>query len=60
MSDKKFQTVIDCGFSKIRAGAFNEEDKSKTFFIENNLYIDQSNLKLEIQKIVSSLEKSTN
>ena len=60
MDNKKFQTIIDCGFSKIRAGAFNEEDKSKPFFIESNFYIDQSNLKLEIQKIVASLEKSTN
>ena len=33
MSYKKFQTIIDCGFSKIRAGAFNEEEKNKPFFI---------------------------
>jgi len=60
MDNKKFQTIIDCGFSKIRAGAFNEEDQNNPFFIESNFYIDQSNLKLEIQKIVASLEKSTN
>ena len=36
MSDKKFQTIIDCGFSKIRAGAFNEENKNTPFFIESN------------------------
>ena len=60
MSDKKFQTIIDCGFSRIRAGAFNEEDNNKPFFIESNFYIDQPNLKLEIQKIVASLEKFTN
>ena len=60
MSDKKFQTIIDCGFSKIRAGTFNEEGANNPFFIESNFYTDQSNFKLEIQKIVASLEKSTN
>ena len=51
MRDKKFQTIIDCGFSKIRAGVFNEEDKNNPFFIESNFYIDQPNLKLEIRAI---------
>jgi len=60
MSDKKFQTVIDCGFSKIRAGTFNKEDKDTPFFIESNFYTDQLNLKFEIQKIITSLEKHTN
>ena len=60
MVDKKFRTIIDCGFSKIRAGAFDEENKSNPFFIESNFYTDQLNLKLEIQKIITSLEKSTN
>jgi len=60
MSDKKFQTVIDCGFSKVRAGTFNKEDKDNPFFIESNFYTDQSNLKFEIKKIITSLEKGTN
>ena len=60
MGDKKFQTIIDCGFSKIRAGTFNKEDKDNPFFIESNFYTDQSNLKFEIQKIIISLEKLTN
>ena len=60
MSDKKFQTIIDCGSSKIRAGSFNKEDQNNPFFIDSNFYIDQLNFKLEIQKIVASLEKSTN
>jgi cell division protein FtsA len=59
MSDKKFQTIIDCGFSKIRAGAFDKEGTNNPFFIESNFYADQSNLKLNIQKIITSLEKST-
>ena len=60
MGDKKFQTIIDCGFSKIRVGTFNKEDRSNVFFIESNFNTDQSNFKLEIQKIITSLEKSTN
>jgi cell division protein FtsA len=60
MGDKKFKTIIDCGSSKIRAGTFNKEDKSNPFFIESNFYIDQSNFELEIQKIIASLEKSSN
>jgi cell division protein FtsA len=60
MSDKKFQTIIDCGFSKITAGAFNKEDKNNPFFIESNFYRDQSNFKLEIKEIVASIEKFTN
>lgn len=60
MSDKKFQIIIDCGSSKIRAGAFNEESKNNPFFIESNFYTEQFNLKLDIQKIIASLEKSTN
>jgi len=47
MSDKKFQTIIDCGFSKIRAGAFNEEGANNPFFIESNFYTDKSNFKLD-------------
>ena len=50
MSDKKFQIIIDCGSSKIRAGAFNEEGKNNPFFIESNFYTDQFNIKLDIQE----------
>jgi cell division protein FtsA len=59
MGDKKFQTIIDCGSSKIRAGTFNKEDKNKPLFIESNFYTDQLNFKFEVQKIITSLEKST-
>jgi len=60
MSNKRFQTVIDCGISKIRAGIFNKEDKDNPFFIESNFYTDETNLKFEIQKIITSLEKVAN
>ena len=57
MSDKKFQTIIDCGFSKIRAGAFNEEDfKTILFLLRDCIFIaDQFNLinSNDIQKIVA-------
>ena len=53
MSNKKFQTIIDCGSSKIRAGTFSEKDKNNPFFIESNFYIDQFNFKLDIQKIIT-------
>ncbi|WP_415321112.1 cell division FtsA domain-containing protein [Candidatus Pelagibacter sp. Uisw_092] len=60
MTNKKFLTIFDCGFSRIRAGTFNLENKDKTFFIESNFISDSSNLKLEIQKIITSLERNTN
>ena len=39
MSDKKFQTIIDCGFSKIRAGTFNEEGTIQAFFLLRVIFI---------------------
>ena len=60
MSGKKFQTIIDCGFSKIRAGTFNKEDIDSPFFVESNFYREKSNFKSEIQKTITSLEKVTN
>ena len=60
MSSKKFQTIFDCGSSKVRAGIFNNEDQDNTFFIESNFYTNSSSLKFEIQKIITSLENFTN
>jgi len=45
MSDKKFQIIIDCGSSKIRAGAFNEKVRIILFllrviFIQSNLILN--------------------
>tara|TARA_B100000767_G_scaffold138718_1_gene131149 strand:- start:127 stop:1236 length:1110 start_codon:yes stop_codon:yes gene_type:complete len=60
MNSKKFQTIFDCGLSKVRAGTFNKENQDNSFFIESNFYSNNSSLKFEIQKIITSLEKSTN
>ena len=60
MSNKKFQTFFDCGFSKIRAGTFNTNSKNEAFYLESEFFIDQSNLELKIQNIVASLEKDSN
>jgi cell division protein FtsA len=59
MNNKNFQTFFDCGFSKIRAGLFNKNDKSETFYSESKFFTDQLNLELNIQKIIASFERDT-
>ena len=59
MDKKIFKTFFDCGFSKIRAGTFNINNSSHAFYSESEFFTDRSNLELKIQKIVTSLEKST-
>jgi cell division protein FtsA len=60
MNNKNFQTIFDCGFSKIRAGIFNKNDKKEAFYTESEFFTDRTNLELKIQKIITSLEKDTN
>jgi len=60
MNSKNLQIFFDCGFSKIRAGAFNKDDQNKTFYTESEFFTDQSNLELKIQKIITFFEKNTN
>ena len=60
MSNKKFQTIFDCGFSKLRAGTFNIDNSSEAFYAESEFFTDQSNLELKIQKIITFLEKESN
>ena len=60
MSDKNFQTFFDCGFSKVRAGTFNRNNNKESFFADSEFSTDRSNLELEIQKIITSLEKDSN
>jgi len=60
MNNENYQTLFDCGFSKIRAGTFNRNNKNKAFYAESEFFTDQSNLELKIQKIITSLEKNTN
>ena len=59
MINKTFQTYFDCGYSKIRAGTFDRNDSNKAFFSESKFLSDHVDLSLEIQKIITSLEKNT-
>ena len=59
MNNKNFKIFFDCGSSKIRAGAFNIDDKKRPFYYESKFFVDNSNLEKEIQKIIRSLEKDT-
>ena len=60
MNNKNLQTFFDCGFSKVRASTFNKNQNNKAFYVESEFFTDRSNLELKIQKIIVSLEKSTN
>ena len=60
MNNKNFQTFFDCGFSKIRAGTFNANNKNEAFYLESEFFIDESNLELKIQNIIASLENNSN
>ena len=60
MDNKNYQTFFDCGFSKIRAGVFNKNNRNKAFYCESEFFTDQPHLELKIQKIISSFEKDTN
>ncbi|MDB3885853.1 cell division protein FtsA [Candidatus Pelagibacter sp.] len=60
MNNEYFQTIFDCGFSKIRAGLFNTNNHEEVFYTESEFFTDRSNLELKIQKIITSLEKDSN
>ena len=60
MNNENFQTVFDCGFSKVRGGTFNTNKNDEAFYTESEFFTDRSNLELKIKKIVTSLEKDSN
>ena len=60
MSSNNYQIYIDCGFSKLRAGAFNKVNSSDTFYVESKFLFDHIEIDLEIQKIITFLENNTN
>ena len=60
MSSDNYQIYFDCGFSKLRAGAFNKIDLRETFNAESNFFFDHTDIDLEIQEIITFLEKNTN
>ena len=59
MNSESFQIYFDCGFSKLRAGAFNKKNDNEAYFIESEFFINHSNLDIEIQDLITSLEKKT-
>ncbi len=59
MNNKNFQTIFDCGSSKIRAGVFNIDDENNAFYAESKFLSNDSNLELEIHKIIAFFEKNT-
>ena len=60
MPNKNFQTFLDCGFSKIRAGTFNTDNNNDAFYVESKFFTDRSDLELKIKEIITSLEKNSN
>ena len=60
MNNKNFEIYFDCGFSMIRAGAFNKENQDETFYTESEFFFDKANIDEEIKKIIIFLEKKTN
>tara|TARA_B100000767_G_scaffold266646_1_gene284292 strand:- start:941 stop:2050 length:1110 start_codon:yes stop_codon:yes gene_type:complete len=59
MNNKNFLTFFDCGFSKIRAGAFSANIKKEAFYAESDFFIDSLDIEQKIQKIITNLEKDT-
>ena len=59
MNNKNFEVFIDCGSSKMRAGAFDKNNSKNNFYHEGNFFFDNSNITIEIEKIISSIEKDT-
>ena len=60
MSSNNYQIYIDCGFSKLRAGAFSKLSSKKAFYTQSKFLFDHTDLNQEIQKIITFLEKETN
>ena len=60
MNKGTFQTFFDCGFSKVRSGTFNRNNSREAFYFESEFFTNRSNLELQIQKIITLLEESTN
>tara|TARA_B110000971_G_C20021432_1_gene506538 strand:- start:1060 stop:2169 length:1110 start_codon:yes stop_codon:yes gene_type:complete len=59
MNSNDYQIYFDCGFSVLRAAAFNKIDLSKIFSNKSKFLFDSTEIGLEIQKIITYLEKNT-
>ena len=60
MKNSNFGIYVDFGKSKIRVGAINKDDSKKSYFFESNYFSDYLSAELEVEKIISNLEKKTN
>ena len=59
MNNKNFDIYIDYGSSKIRAAAFSKNDPKDNFYCESSSYLNHKDSSIEIEKIISNLEKNT-
>ena len=64
MTEKNFNIFFDLGSSRIRASAFNKNDKEKIFLTEEDCYssfksgqINLSEIEKKIENIIFELEK---
>ena len=60
MNNSNYEIYFDCGSSRLRAGAFNKVNLGKNFYAKSEFLFDHTNIDIEIQKIITSLEKNTN
>ncbi len=60
MSTNNYQIYLDCGFSKLRASAFHKPHINRTLHVESNFLFDHMEISIEVQKIITFLEKNTN
>ena len=59
MSNNNYQIYVDCGFSKLRASAFHKDNLNKILQIESKFLFDHTEIDVEVQKIITSLEENT-
>ena len=60
MYKKNFEVYLDCGTSKIRAVAFNNDSPKNTFYEESDFFFEHLTIESKIQEIISSLENKIN
>jgi cell division protein FtsA len=58
-NSNNFEVYFDCGTSKIRACAFNKKDQKNNFHYESSFFSNHLNIKSEIQKIISAMERDS-
>ena len=60
MSNNNYQIYVDCGFSKLRASASDKKNLRERLNIESKFLFDHTEINIEVQKIITFLEKNTN